>query len=324
MRAAHEHGILHRDIKPDNILVRKDGSTWKVKIIDFGLALRKQTIETSMAARSAGDTILSSSVAGTVKYAPPEQMGEMKGVKSGPYSDVFSFGKMCCYAMFKTTEPKRRQWSEIPEELAEALEKCTEHDLKHRWPNFEPVLKVLEALDPAEARRKKEEEARQKAEPERQRREQEEAQRQRQQLERLQKDGETRLIELVRDALDRNNGKLVQADATPANELCKQHRIPANRAKQIVDEVKEEWKKAHHSKTERRVTDLDDDEDYEEEDVDVESNDIEEDDALEDEEDEDYEEEDVDDEDVVKAHWQKAHPRKPSENQGKSSRTASA
>ena len=95
LHAAHQQGVLHRDIKPDNILVWKRGSIWKVKIIDFGLALRKQTIETSVAVRSAGNTVLSDSVAGTIKYAPPEQMGELKGVKPGPYSDVYSFGKMC-------------------------------------------------------------------------------------------------------------------------------------------------------------------------------------------------------------------------------------
>jgi formylglycine-generating enzyme required for sulfatase activity/tRNA A-37 threonylcarbamoyl transferase component Bud32 len=278
MLAAHQQGILHRDIKPDNMLIRKEGSTWKVKIIDFGLALRKQTIETSMAARSAGNTILSDSVAGTVKYAPPEQMGEMKGVKPGPYSDVYSFGKMCCYAMFKTTEPKDRHWKAVPEsirtDLKEMMDQCREEELVHRLPSFEPVLKVLEALDPMEAQRKKEEEGRQeaemerrrreleeaekkrqdqeKAELERKRREQAEAERQRQQLERLQRDGEAKLIQVVREALDRNNGKLVQADATAANETCKQHRIPTERAKQIVAEVKDEWQKAHPPKTERK------------------------------------------------------------------------
>src|ERR1035438_3742780 len=94
MQAAHQQSILHRDLKPDNVLVRKEGDSWKVKIIDFGLALGKQTIETSKAASAGGNTILGDSVAGTIKYAPPEQMGEMKGVKPGTYSDVYSFGKL--------------------------------------------------------------------------------------------------------------------------------------------------------------------------------------------------------------------------------------
>jgi serine/threonine protein kinase len=93
MLTAHQQNILHRDLKPDNILVRKEGSNWKVKIIDFGLAFRHQTIETSKPASPTGNTIFGDSVAGTLKYAPPEQMGEMKGVKPGPYSDVYSLAR---------------------------------------------------------------------------------------------------------------------------------------------------------------------------------------------------------------------------------------
>jgi tetratricopeptide (TPR) repeat protein len=146
MQAAHRQGVLHRDLKPSNVLVRNEGGEWRVKIIDFGLALRQQAIETSIAARQAETTILGGSVAGTLKYAPPEQMGELKGVKPGPYSDVYAFGKLCCYALFRTTEPTRRQWSAIPEALADVLDRCVERELEHRHSGFEPVLGVLEAL----------------------------------------------------------------------------------------------------------------------------------------------------------------------------------
>jgi serine/threonine protein kinase len=152
MYAAHQKNVLHRDLKPDNVLVRKEGPKWKVKIIDFGLALRKQTIETSMAVRSAGNTALGDSVAGTVKYAPPEQMGELRGVKAGPYSDVYSFGKLCCFALFKTTEPKDRHWKTVPDsmrtDLKELLDQCREEELEHRLPSFDPVLKTLKTLVP--------------------------------------------------------------------------------------------------------------------------------------------------------------------------------
>ena len=146
MQEAHAREILHMDLKPDNILVRQEGGRWQVKIIDFGLSLRRQTVETSRMAGSAGSTLLGESVAGTLKYAPPEQIGESPGVKSGSYSDVYSFGKTCCYALFRTTEPKRRQWATIPEELADVLEKCIEQDIDQRHSGFESVLPVLEAL----------------------------------------------------------------------------------------------------------------------------------------------------------------------------------
>ncbi len=142
MRAAHERDILHRDLKPDNILVRKEGNQWEVRIIDFGLALRPQTVETSLAS-SSGQSILSSSVAGTVQYAPPEQMRPMPGVKQGRHSDVYAFGKTCCFALFGTTEPKHRQWVTIPKPLFELLEKCTEQELQYRYAGFEPVMAGL-------------------------------------------------------------------------------------------------------------------------------------------------------------------------------------
>jgi len=270
MWAAHQSSILHRDLKPDNVLIRKEGDQWKVKIIDFGLALRKQTIETSMAAGATGNTILGDSVAGTIEYAPPEQMGKLKGVKPGPYSDVYAFGKVCCYAMFKTTEPKNRHWTVIPKELHEMLEACTEQELQHRLPSFEPVLKVLETLDPerqkaerdrkrreeevAEQKRQKqrEEEASQKAEAERKRQEQQEIARQKQELEQLQQKGESKLIALVREAMDRTQGKPTQEDTAAAREIVKQHRISSERAKQAVEEVKEQWQKAHPLKLERK------------------------------------------------------------------------
>jgi tetratricopeptide (TPR) repeat protein len=147
MQAAHARNILHRDLKPDNVLVRKEGESWLVKIIDFGLALRRQVVQTSLEVASAGtQTVLGSSVAGTMRYAPPEQKGELVGAKVGPYSDVYAFGKLCCYALFKTTEPKSRHWASVPGKLAQVLEACTEEAVDERPPSFVSVLEVLEAL----------------------------------------------------------------------------------------------------------------------------------------------------------------------------------
>jgi tetratricopeptide (TPR) repeat protein len=146
MHTAHSQGILHRDLKPGNVLARRVGDDWRVKVIDFGLALPLQTIQTSKALAAKEETVLNRSVAGTVLYAPPEQMGRLPGVRVGPYSDVYAFGKTCCFALFGTTEPTRRHWTTIPDELADVLEGCIDQDLGHRHANFEPVLAVLEAL----------------------------------------------------------------------------------------------------------------------------------------------------------------------------------
>jgi hypothetical protein len=146
MEAAHERNVLHRDLKPENILVRREAKEWKVKVIDFGLALRRQGIDTSGSRSAAEETCWTRSVAGTLSYAPPEQLGRLPGVKPGAYSDVYSFGKTCCYALFRTTEPRRRQWAAIPEELAELLERCIEQELADRHASFTTVLQGLEAL----------------------------------------------------------------------------------------------------------------------------------------------------------------------------------
>ncbi|MBX3155661.1 MAG: serine/threonine protein kinase [Deltaproteobacteria bacterium] len=74
LEAAHAAGIVHRDIKPDNIIVGKDG---RVRLLDFGVAL---------AGRRDDDT---SSLVGTPAYMAPEQF---LGGELGPHTDQFSFG----------------------------------------------------------------------------------------------------------------------------------------------------------------------------------------------------------------------------------------
>jgi Protein kinase domain len=142
LQAAHDKGILHRDVKPANILVLKDDNSWKVKIIDFGLALKEERIASAASTNRQSKTIMGSSIAGTLDYAAPEQMGR-QSEPIGPYSDVYGFAKTCSFALFQTTQPLFKHWQSLPLPLAQLLEKCLEEDPKKRPQSFAAVLKTL-------------------------------------------------------------------------------------------------------------------------------------------------------------------------------------
>jgi WD40 repeat protein len=139
LAAAHARGIFHRDVKPANLLVRREGEGWRVKLIDFGLAMKQRSQTTATAARSQ----TTYSAGGTAEYAAPEQLGRLPGTPVGPYTDVYGFGKTCCQALFGTTQPLRKHWRELPEDLADLLEQCLVESPQERIANFEEVLKRL-------------------------------------------------------------------------------------------------------------------------------------------------------------------------------------
>jgi serine/threonine protein kinase len=150
LKAAHERGILHRDIKPGNVLVRRGAGRWDVKLIDFGLAL-KQAVLYASARTPDGEaySAYGASLAGTLDYAAPEQLGRLPGAAPGPVSDVYSFAKTCCYALFRTTQPLPRHWQPLPVPLAELLEQSLEEAPDRRPPDFAAVLERLRQCRPA-------------------------------------------------------------------------------------------------------------------------------------------------------------------------------
>ncbi len=75
LSVAHKHDIIHRDIKPQNIMVQPDGN---IKVMDFGIARAKNSHLTQ-----------DNSVLGTAHYVSPEQT---QGKDLGPTTDIYSLG----------------------------------------------------------------------------------------------------------------------------------------------------------------------------------------------------------------------------------------
>ena len=86
LNAAHTAGITHRDIKPDNIMVRDDGY---VKMLDFGLARLMPTTSSDPEAATLAHQTTPGTVMGTLAYMSPEQAS---GQIVGSASDVFALG----------------------------------------------------------------------------------------------------------------------------------------------------------------------------------------------------------------------------------------
>jgi serine/threonine protein kinase len=153
LQAAHAREILHRDVKPENVLVRRDASGWQVKLIDFGLALRPEALERPPSTSGPrAQTTIGKSIAGTLHFAAPEQMGQGQppGVAVGRYSDVYGFGRTCYYALFQTPSPDREEEDDLPPAWGALLRQCTRRDATKRHQDFTAVLgglaQVREAL----------------------------------------------------------------------------------------------------------------------------------------------------------------------------------
>ncbi len=120
LAAAHQVGVVHRDVKPNNIVVSADG---RARLIDFGLAAQP-------AGQLAGD-----SVVGTVAYAAPEQTGVLKRPVDGR-SDLYGLGVV----LFECVTGVRPFTAEDPGELIRLHGTVPAPDVRSLRPDASPAL----------------------------------------------------------------------------------------------------------------------------------------------------------------------------------------
>jgi serine/threonine protein kinase/tetratricopeptide (TPR) repeat protein len=149
LSVAHNSGLIHRDIKPDNIMIAADGT---VKIMDFGLALF----------RGRESAKITESISGTYSYMSPEQV---RGEEIDHYSDIFSTG-IVLYEMItgrlpfdgdlvaavtysiinEDPEPVKNIRKDIPDGFQRIVTKALEKNIQNRYQNIDAMLDDLKWL----------------------------------------------------------------------------------------------------------------------------------------------------------------------------------
>src|SRR6266480_1341972 len=152
--AAHAFGIIHRDVKPDNILL--EGSRGRVVVTDFGIAK-------ALSSTTGSTTLTATGVAiGTPHYMSPEQAAGDREIDGR--SDIYSLG-VVAYQMLAGELPFQAptvpgilmkqiteraplvtdRRPEVPEDLAACVMRSLEKDPEDRWPTADALRRALEA-----------------------------------------------------------------------------------------------------------------------------------------------------------------------------------
>lgn len=147
VQAAHESKVIHRDLKPGNVLLTERGEP---KITDFGLAKRLDE----------GSTTRTGSVMGTPSYMPPEQAEGNKEI--GPAADVYALGAILyeCLAgrppfraatpldtllqvINQEPVPVRQLNGAVPRDLEQIVQKCLQKDPRKRYTTAQELAEDL-------------------------------------------------------------------------------------------------------------------------------------------------------------------------------------
>ncbi len=150
LQAAHDAGVIHRDVKPDNFFITNDGV---LKVMDFGIAKQHATPGVTVAG----------SIAGTPFYMSPEQISNFSTVNH--LTDLYALG-VCAYEMFTGVvpfnhaelvpllmmhvntppAPPRSRNPAIPPELEAAIVKLLAKDPKQRFQTCRELADALAAI----------------------------------------------------------------------------------------------------------------------------------------------------------------------------------
>ena len=172
LAAAHDSGLIHRDFKPDNVMVEKGG---RVVVMDFGLARGatgqkidpRSSVEARLDEIRLDDTVTQAgAIMGTPAYMPPEQC---LGVPADARSDQFSYcvtvyealygerpfqGSTLAEVMIAITNGEMREpkSGEVPRYLRRVVARGLATEAAQRWPSMRELLEAL-GRDPAARRR---------------------------------------------------------------------------------------------------------------------------------------------------------------------------
>jgi serine/threonine protein kinase len=169
LEAAHQAGVMHRDFKPDNVLLGEDG---RVRVLDFGLARSTrntdsfQTVETKTpglrdALAQGPELTATIGISGTPAYKSLEQHF---GRPTDPRADQFAFCVALWEAVFgerpfvgrtaseiaraiergKISEPSRERAAAVPRQFRKALERGFSAERDQRWSSMTELLAQLE------------------------------------------------------------------------------------------------------------------------------------------------------------------------------------